>query len=87
VARVSGFAREAVFLGGFVRPAERTRAAKELTKIEKMLKEIRALECDIVRPLAQKRLEIDLDDGVKVNCLKFKGLLETIPGLQKKEED
>lgn len=43
--------------------------------------------CDIVLPLAQKRLEIDLDDGVKVNYLKFKGLLETIPGLEKKEED
>ena len=52
-----------------------------------MLKEIRAWERDIVLPLAQKRLEIDLDDGVKVNYLKFKGLLETIPGLDKKEED
>lgn len=52
-----------------------------------MLNEIRAWERDIVLPLAQKRLEIDLDDGVKVNYLKFKGLLETIPGLEKKEED
>jgi hypothetical protein len=77
----------AITLDESVRPAERTRAAKELGKIEKMLKEIRAWERDIVLPLAQKRLEIDLDDGVKVNYLKFKGLLETIPGLEKKEED
>jgi type II restriction/modification system DNA methylase subunit YeeA len=77
----------AITLDESVRPAERTRAAKELTKIEKMLKEIRAWERDIVLPLAQKRLEIDLDDGVKVNYLKFKGPLETIPGLDKKEED
>ena len=77
----------AITLDESVRPAERTRAAKELGKIEKMLKEIRAWERDIVLPLAQKRLEIDLDDGVKVNYLKFKGLLETIPGLDKKEED
>jgi len=77
----------AITLDESVRPAERTRAAKELSKIEKMLKEIRAWERDIVLPLAQKRLEIDLDDGVKVNYLKFKGLLETIPGLEKKEED
>jgi hypothetical protein len=77
----------AITLDESVRPAERTRAAKELGKIEKMLKEIRAWERDIVLPLAQKRLEIDLDDGVKVNYLKFKGLLETIPSLEKKEED
>jgi hypothetical protein len=77
----------AITLDESVRPAERTRAAKELGKIEKMLKEIRAWERDIVLPLAQKRLEIDLDDGVKVNYLKFKGLLESIPGLEKKEED
>jgi hypothetical protein len=77
----------AITLDESVRPAERTRAAKELGKIEKMLKEIRAWERDIVLPLAQKRLEIDLDDGVKVNYLKFKGLLETIPGLEKKEDE
>jgi hypothetical protein len=77
----------AITLDESVRPAERTRAAKELSKIEKMLKEIRAWERYIVLPLAQKRLEIDLDDGVKVNYLKFKGLLETIPSLDKKEED
>jgi type II restriction/modification system DNA methylase subunit YeeA len=77
----------AITLDESVRPAERTRAAKELSKIEKMLKEIRAWERDIVLPLAQKRLEIDLDDGVKVNYLKFKGLLETIPGLEKKEDE
>ena len=38
-------------------------------------------------PSQEPRSPIDLDDGVKVNYLKFKGLLETIPGLDKKEED
>ena len=34
--------------------------------------------------LAQHRLAIDLDDGVKTNCLKFEGAVATIPGLAKK---
>lgn len=37
------------------------------------------------RGLAQQRLEIDLDDGVKVNYLKFEGAVATIPGLAAKE--
>jgi hypothetical protein len=70
-----------------VRSADLYRAAKELGKIEKVLKEIRAWERDIVLPLAQKRLEFDLNDGLNSNCLKLKGLLETITALDKKEED
>jgi energy-converting hydrogenase A subunit M len=50
-----------------VRSADLYRAAKELGKIEKVLKEIRACERDIVLPLAQKSLEIDLDDGLNAN--------------------
>jgi hypothetical protein len=69
------------------KPAARTAAAKELLKLGKMLKEIREWERDTLLPLAQKRIELDLDDGVKVNYLKFKGVLVPIPGLEKKEED
>ena len=52
-----------------------------------MLKEIQTWERDILLPLAQQRIELDLDDGVKVNYLKFKGVLVPIAGLEKKEED
>lgn len=69
------------------RASDRTKAAKEITKIDKMLKEVRAWERDVVLPLAQQRIELDLDDGVKVNYLKFPGLLVPIPGLEKKEEE
>ena len=60
---------------------------KELAKIEKMLRELRAWERDVMLPLAQQRIEIDLDDGVKVNYLKFKGALAPIPGLEKTGEE
>jgi hypothetical protein len=69
------------------RPAERTKATKDLGKIDKMLKEIRAWERDVVLPLAQQRVELDLDDGVKVNYQKFLGLLVPIPGMEKKEDE
>jgi hypothetical protein len=36
--------------------------------------------------LAQQRVELDLDDGVKVNYLKFGEALAAIPGLAKKEK-
>jgi len=41
--------------------------------------------CDTLFPLAQQ-LEIDLDDGVKVNCLKFGDALAPIAGLAAKED-
>ena len=37
-------------------------------------------------PLAQQRIELDLDDGVKVNYLKLQDVLAVIPGLVAKEE-
>ena len=70
-----------------VRAGDRAQALKDLGRIEKMRKELAAWERDVVLPLAQQRIEIDLDDGVKVNYLKFKGALVPIPGLEKKEEE
>lgn len=69
------------------RAGDRTRAAKDLGKIERMLRELREWERDVLLPLEQQRIEVDLDDGVKVNYLKFKGALVPIPGLEKKEEE
>jgi len=65
---------------------DKTAARKEAEKLRKTLKECQDWEREIVLPLAQQRIELDLDDGVKVNYQKFPGLLATIPGLAKKED-
>jgi hypothetical protein len=65
---------------------DRTAARKEAEKITKVLKECEAWEQDSLLPLAQQRIELDLDDGVKVNYLKLQEVLAPIPGLAAKEE-
>ena len=65
---------------------ERTAARKEIEKITKVLKECQAWEQDALLPLAQQRIELDLDDGVKVNYLKLQDVLAPIPGLAAKED-
>lgn len=65
---------------------ERTAARKEAEKITKVLKECQAWEQDALLPLAQQRIPLDLDDGVKVNYLKLKDVLAPIPGLAAKED-
>jgi hypothetical protein len=77
----------AVTLNESARPGDRTKASKGLGRIDKMLKEIKTWERDVLLPLAQQRIELDLDDGVKVNYLKFKGAVVNIPGLDRGEED
>jgi type II restriction/modification system DNA methylase subunit YeeA len=62
---------------------DRKLADKELTRIERLLKELRDYERDVLYPLAAQRIEIDLDDGVKVNYFKFGEALYPIPGLCK----
>ena len=68
-------------------PAEKTRAIKEIEQLKKMLAELEDYERDVLYPLASKQLAIDLDDGVKVNYLKFGAALKKIPGLDAKGED
>ena len=65
---------------------ERTAARKEAEKIAKVLKECQTWEQDALLPLAQQRIELDLDDGVKVNYLKLQDVLAVIPGLAAKED-
>jgi type II restriction/modification system DNA methylase subunit YeeA len=65
---------------------ERTAARKEAEKITKVLKECQAWEQNALLPLAQQRIELDLDDGVKVNYLKLQDVLAPIPGLAAKGE-
>jgi hypothetical protein len=65
---------------------DRSTARKEAEKITKVLKDCQAWEQDSLLPLAQQRIELDLDDGVKVNYLKLQEVLAPIPGLAAKEE-
>jgi len=62
--------------------AEKTRAAKQIELIRKIIKELDEYEKDILYPLATQKIEIDLDDGVKVNYGKLGKALQTIPGLK-----
>ena len=62
-------------------PRDKTAATKEQTKIDKALPELADWEREEILPLAQQRLEIDLDDGVKVNYPKFGKALAKIPGV------
>ena len=64
---------------------ERTRSDKRIAEIESMLKELRGYE-ETLHEVAAKKIEIDLDDGVKVNYTKFKNVLYPIKGLDKEQE-
>jgi len=59
-----------------VTPREKTEADKKIDKIDKTLDDINEYE-KVLAHYASKRIEIDLDDGVKVNYCKFKELLFT----------
>ena len=67
-------------------PAERATASKEIQTIEKAIIEIDSWERDVIYPLAARRIEIDLDDGVKANYPKFAGALKPIKGLEEVED-
>jgi hypothetical protein len=62
---------------------QRNRATKEITKINKTLDEVIKFDREVLTKYAQERVEIDLDDGVKVNYCKFKDILYEIKGLCK----
>lgn len=60
---------------------EKLKAKKEEEKIKKVINEIEEYEREVLYPLASEQIEIDLDDGVKVNYPKFGKALKKIPGL------
>ena len=60
---------------------ERTRALKEITRAKKAYDTLEKYEQDVLFPLATERIEIDLDDGVRVNYPKFGPALKKIAGL------
>jgi hypothetical protein len=72
---------EAVSISAAATQGERTKAIKEIEKLKKIIDELDAWEHDVLYPLATQRIEIDLDDGVKVNYPKFGDALKKVPGL------
>jgi hypothetical protein len=77
---------EAVSISASASPGEKTKALKEIESLRKMIEELESYEREILYPLATEQIEIDLDDGVKVNYQKFGPALRKIPGLDAKEE-
>lgn len=61
--------------------SDKTKALKEITKLRRDIKELEDYERDILFPLAQQQVEIDLDDGVKVNYNNFGKALKKVTGL------
>lgn len=60
---------------------DKKEADKKIKAIEVKLKELIAFDRDTLTNFAQNRVEIDLDDGVKVNYCKFSDVLYDIKGL------
>lgn len=69
-----------------VSSAEKTKAIKEIEKLNKIIKEMDDYERDVLYPLAIQQIQIDLDDGVKVNYPKFGKALKKIAGLEQSED-
>jgi hypothetical protein len=77
---------EAVSISSSASQSEKTKALKEIEKINKMIAEMEEYEREVLYPLATEQVEIDLDDGVKVNYGKLGMALKKIPGLDAQEE-
>lgn len=65
--------------------SERVRANKDVVKFSKAKKELDEYEKNVLYPLSTERIEIDLDDGVKVNYAKFASALAKVKALEAKE--
>ena len=63
-------------------PAQQTKAQKETATVIKQIAELTEWERDVVYPMAQQKIAIDLDDGVKRNYPLFAGALKPIKGLE-----
>ena len=77
---------EQVSISASASKVEKTRALKESGQLKQTIDELNGYENDILFPLATARIDIDLDDGVKVNYAKFGAALKKIPGLYAKED-
>nr|WP_306671551.1 BREX-1 system adenine-specific DNA-methyltransferase PglX [Endozoicomonas sp. ONNA2] len=60
---------------------EKSKALKQIDRLDKMLEDIEEYEHDTLFPLATGQLPIDLDDGVKINYNLLGKALKKVPGL------
>jgi type II restriction/modification system DNA methylase subunit YeeA len=77
---------EAVSIDQNATQSEKTKALKTIENLRKIIDELEKYERDILYPLAIQQLAIDLDDGVKVNYVKFGAALKKIAGLETAED-
>lgn len=77
---------EAVSISASAAQGEKTKALKEIEKINKMIAELEEYEREVLYPLATEQKEIDLDDGVKHNYPLFGAALKKIAGLDAQDE-
>lgn len=77
---------EAVSISASASQTEKTKALKEIEKITKVIAEMEGYEREVLYPLATEQVEIDLDDGVKVNYPKLGAALKKIVGLDAAED-
>lgn len=66
--------------------SERVQANKDVVKYARAKKELDEYEKNVLYPLSTERIEIDLDDGVKVNYRKFGAALAKVKALEGKGE-
>ena len=71
---------ERTSVSGSASQSQKTKALKEITQVNKVLSELKEYE-DELYTLANEKVVIDLDDGVKVNYPKFGDALAKIVGL------
>lgn len=78
--------REAESISPNASQSDKTKALKQIEQLKKMIAELEEYEREVLYPLATEQKEIDLDDGVKINYLKFGAALKKIVGLEAKED-
>ena len=77
---------EAVSISAKASQSEKTKSLKEIERVSRILAELEDYERGELYPLATRQVEIDLDDGVKVNYPKLGAALKKIPGLDTTED-
>lgn len=77
---------EQVSINSNASAGEKTKALKEIEILKKNIVELEGYERDVLYPLATRQLELDLDDGIKVNYGKFGAALKKIVGLDAPED-
>lgn len=68
-------------------PRDKTKASKEVDRLRTVLLELDEYEHDILYPLASRQVDLDLDDGVLVNYLRFGRALYRVPEIEKKRAE